>query len=232
MRKNIKWYRIARALTPLAYAVLLVLGYMSKTLVFMIILMGGTLLGGAWFCGWLCPFGFAQEWIGKLGRLLRLPRLRIPRKGVLWFSLTRYLLLGLSFFGIGVILLAQSPYGSFMGVVDWNMNYITRPAWILLGAFLGLSLFIDRPFCRFFCPEGARYGILSLARTFTITRNEESCINCKKCDKACPSQIEVSRHGVVRNGQCINCMECIAACPVKKTLSFGWAFKGKGKKDE
>jgi ferredoxin-type protein NapH len=120
-----------------------------------------------------------------------------------------YFLLGLSFFGIAVVLIAQSPYASFMGIVDWNMSYITNTAWILLGILLGLSLFIDRPFCRYLCPEGARYGIISLARIFTITRDEEKCVSCKKCDKVCPSQIEVSQHPEVRNAQCV----------------IGWAFK-------
>lgn len=225
--KKIKWYRLLRGLLPLIYTVLLIQGYMTKSLVFMIILLGSTLLSGAWFCGWLCPFGFAQEWLGKLGRLFHIPRLRIPAKAVKWVNLTRYILFALSFLGIGVILLAQSPYGSFMGVVDWNLSFITKTAWILLASFLALSLTIDRPFCRYFCPEGARYGIFSLARVFTITRDEKKCISCKKCDAKCPSQIEVSRYLSVRNAQCINCMECIAACPVKGTLQFGWAFKKK-----
>ncbi len=227
MLKKIKWYQIVRTFTPPLYTVLLIYGYMSKSLVYMIILMGATLLGGAWFCGWLCPLGFIQEWLGKLGRLLHIPRIRIPNKAEKLLSFLRYILLGLSFLGIGVILTAQSPYASFMGIVDWNMSYITKTAWILLGIFLGLSLFIDRPFCRYFCPEGARYGLISLARIFTITRDTDKCISCRKCDKACPSQIEISQHTDVRNAQCINCMKCIEACPVKGTLTFGLAFKKK-----
>lgn len=225
MFKRVKWYQLVRFLTPLIYTALLILGFMSKTLVFMIILMSFTVLGGAWFCGWLCPLGFIQEWLGRLGRLLRIPRIRLPQKVGKWFSLSRYILLAFSFFGIGVVLIAQSPYASFMGIVDWNMSYITRTAWILLGVFLGASLFIDRPFCRYFCPEGARYGILSMLRVFTITRNEETCVSCKKCDSVCPSVIEVSKYSNVRNAQCINCMKCISVCPVQGTLKFGWAFK-------
>ena len=224
MFQKIKWYQIVRALFPVAYTALFLMGYISKSFVFMAVLLGGTFLGGAWFCGWLCPFGFTQEWLGKLGRILRIPRLRIPAKAERWIGLTRYLLLAFSFLGIGAVLLAQSPYGSFMGIVDQNLSYITPAAWILLGTFLVVSVFIDRPFCRFVCPEGARYGVISLARVFTITRDEEKCISCRKCDRACPSQIEVSRHRDVRNAQCINCMECIAACPVKGTVKLDWAF--------
>jgi polyferredoxin len=84
--KKMKWFRILRTFTPIAYTGLLIMGFMTKTLVFMIILMGSTLLGGAWFCGWLCPLGFTQEWIGKLGRLLRIPRIRIPQKVSKWLT--------------------------------------------------------------------------------------------------------------------------------------------------
>lgn len=199
---------------------------MSKNLIYMGVLLGATLLGGAWFCGWLCPLGFVQEWLGKLGRLLRLPRIRFPRRVSRWLNLTRFILLGLSFLGISSVLLVQSPFGSFMGVVDRNMSYITPTAWILLGAFLALSLVVDRPFCRYFCPEGARYGIFSLVRVFTIKRKTDTCISCKKCDARCPAGIEVSAHADVRNAQCINCFECVAVCPVKGTLRYGWAFNG------
>jgi len=34
--------------------------------------------GRGTFCGWLCPFGALQEFVGLLGRKLRLPRLHIP----------------------------------------------------------------------------------------------------------------------------------------------------------
>lgn len=230
MLKKIKWYRVLRALLPIVYTILLVKGYMSKSVVYMIVLIGLTILGGAWFCGWLCPVGFAQEWISKLGRLLRIPRITIPKKFNKVLNVLRYVLLGLSFFGFSLIILAQTPYSSFMGIIDLNMSYITKPAWIILISFLVLSITIDRPFCRYFCPEGARYGIFSLLRIFTIVRDDKKCISCKKCDKICPSQIDISTKPDVRSAQCFNCMECIAVCPVKGTLKFGFAFKKKSDK--
>ncbi len=228
--KKMKWNRSlrgVRAVLPIAYTALLLNGLVTKNIVIMLVLMGSTLLGGAWFCGWLCPFGFAQDWTARVARFLRIPRLRIPVGIEKYFRFLRYVLLALSFTGLAFVLFVQTPYGSAMGLVDRNLSFVTQGAWILLGAFLFLSLFVDRPFCRYFCPEGARYGLISLARVFTIKRDESKCVSCGSCDRRCPAQIEVSGSSEVRNAQCINCFECIAACPVKGTLSYGWAFSKK-----
>lgn len=87
-----------------------------------------------------------------------------------------------------------------------------------------LSFFVDRPFCSYLCTEGARYGLLGKLRLFSIKRNESSCVNCKKCDKVCPMNIEVSKQHVVQDGQCISCFNCIESCPQKDTLKIGKVF--------
>ncbi|MDC7235133.1 MAG: 4Fe-4S binding protein [Spirochaetales bacterium] len=224
------WYQILRFITPAAYTAFFILGAQTKNIVVMLILMGSALLGGAFFCGWLCPFGFTQEVIGKLARLLKLPRLQLPAKVEKGLRFLRYILFAVSMTGVGFVMFLQSPYGSYMGAVNLNTSYVTTAAWVLLGAFLALSFFVDRPFCRYVCPEGARYGIVSMARIFTIKRDEAKCVSCGKCDNKCPAQINVSKTKAVRNGQCINCFECISACPVKGTLSYGWAFGSKQNK--
>ena len=224
MKIKTKWYSIVRAVMPILYTLLVVRGFLTKSMVIMLLIMGSTLLSGPWICGWLCPFGFIQDWLGRLARFLKLPRLRIPDRIEKYLRFLRYVLAALSFTGLGFILFLQTPYASLWGVVDWNLSFITQGAWILFGIFLFLSLFVDRPFCRYFCSEGARYGVASMARVFTIKRDEKKCVSCGKCDNACPSQISVSTKRTVRDAQCINCFQCIAACPVKGTLKYGWAF--------
>lgn len=86
------------------------------------------------------------------------------------------------------------------------------------------SLFVDRPFCSYLCTEGARYGLLGKLRLFSIKRNESTCVNCKKCDKVCPMNIEVSTQNVIQDEQCISCFNCIESCPKKDTLKIGKVF--------
>jgi ferredoxin len=85
-----------------------------------------------------------------------------------------------------------------------------------------LSLFVERPFCKYACPYGAVLGITNLFRVFSIRRNTTTCIDCGVCDRSCPMNIPVSSVAVVRNHQCITCMKCASeqACPVGDTVEL------------
>ncbi|GAB4365786.1 MAG: hypothetical protein Kow0042_05240 [Calditrichia bacterium] len=51
-----------------------------------------------------------------------------------------------------------------------------------------------------------------------ISRNQESCTNCKICDRACPYDIEVSKLETVNSLDCTMCADCVDSCPVPETL--------------
>ena len=219
------WYSLMRMITPVLFGSLLFLGILYKSFFLIGIFMVSSLLFGAFHCGWLCPFGYLQELLGKLGRKLHIPHFSLPRGCEKYLRFLRYLLFILSFTGLGFIYFLGTPYSQSMGFLTGLGGAVIPAAALLTGAFLALSLFMDRPFCRYFCTEGARYGALSMARFFTVKRKKETCISCRKCDKACPAGINISRITQVRNGQCINCFECIRSCPRDKTLTYGWALK-------
>ena len=224
------WYQGLRLLFQLLYLTATVFAIVGKDFIVAIALMAIALIGGAWFCGWLCPFGMVQEWLGRLGNRLFRFKLTIPQKAEKYLRLLRYLLLAAGTAGLMALGFLSAPYNTFISSISGVAASITVTAWVLLGLFLAASLVIDRPFCRYFCTEGARYGVLSLGRLFTIRRNEESCVSCGICDRACPTQVAISTKGQVRNAQCINCMECIASCPKPGTLTYGFAFTRKKKR--
>ncbi len=225
------WYGGLRVIFQLLYLAATVSALVGKDFFVAIALMAIALLSGSWFCGWLCPFGLVQEWLGRAGNKVFGRKLRVPEKVERFLVFLRYILLAAGMAGLLFLGILSSPYATFMGSLSGMTTSITVTAWILLALFLLASTIIDRPFCRYFCTEGARYGTLSLGRLFTIRRSEDSCIDCGACDRACPMQVKISTKGHVRNGQCINCFECIAACPKPQTLTYGFAFK-KQKKDE
>ncbi|HBF39091.1 MAG TPA: hypothetical protein DDW50_17455 [Firmicutes bacterium] len=108
---------------------------------------------------------------------------------------------------------------AFLQIIQWHT--VQAIALVIMSAFLVISLFFDCPFCSYFCTEATRYGILCLGRIFTIKRNEDTCIHCKKCTQACPMQIQVSKNKTIRHAQCINCFQCISSCPREKALTYG-----------
>ena len=232
MLKNIKWYLLLRLAFQAAYLGATVTALLGRNFIVAIALMVLALLGGAWFCGWLCPFGSIQEWLGKTGSRIFGKKLKIPLKVEKYLVFSRYILFAAGIAGLGFLGFLSGPYRTALGALTGRIEGVTIAAWAFLGLMLLASLKIDRPFCRYFCTEGARYGILSLGRVFSIKRDENNCISCGKCNRVCPSQIKISTKKHVRNAQCINCLECIAACPVKETLKYSWAFTKKEKKNE
>ena len=123
--------------------------------------------------------------------------------------------------------LLKGPY-NFSKLVHGELLTLASGIIVL---FLLLGLFIDRPFCNYFCTGGARQGLFSVLRIVGIRRRTEHCGGCGTCSKKCPMNIDVANSEFVRHPNCIGCMTCVSACP-KKCLSFSLMpkLKAAGKK--
>lgn len=179
---------------------------------------------GPLFCGYVCPLGSYQEWIGKLGRKLfpkKYGRL-IPASLDRVLRYLRYVVLTLVVIQTAVagklVFQAVDPY---YALFHFFTGEVAFTAFGVLIAITVLSLFVERPWCKYFCPYGALLGLFNLIRIFPIRRNALTCVQCKKCDSACPMRIAVSQKSVVRDPQCISCHRCTSesACPINDTVT-------------
>ena len=218
--RNVEYCRTLMQLTALA---LLVAGlYTQVVRAHTLWVLGLGLLAGNFFCGWLCPYGTAQELCGKIGSLFLKRKLKMPPALQRYLQFSRYLLM-LALLALGAQAAAAAApinsYRSFMALAGGRV--IETMALAIMAVFLVIALFFERPFCNYVCSEGIKFGVASLTRLFTIKRNAATCVNCQRCNQACPMNIQVSAGKSVRNAQCINCFQCIAACPANGTLSYG-----------
>jgi len=81
---------------------------------------------------------------------------------------------------------------------------------VLLG-FVGLSIVVERFWCRYLCPLGAILAWTNRISLWRIRVNESDCISCGLCTRACPMDLDVPRE-VERGGECIRCRACVHAC--------------------
>jgi len=204
----------ARKLVQITALVIFLAIGMSNLTQFWIIISIMSIIGGQIFCGWICPFGLLQDLTCKLRNKLKIKATKVPKKVHNVLRYLRYVLYGVSLTGLGFILIKLSIFDPF-SITQTLITYktIKLVSSISLIVFVALSLFIDRFFCRYLCINGAQYSLLSFARIFSIGRTDK-CVNCKKCERNCPMDIEVTKTEDINSIHCIRCHECVAVCPM------------------
>lgn len=204
--------------------------YVSGFLIFI-----GSLFG-RFICGWLCPFGLVQELLNKIpfpkkigtfkgDRLLRylkyvilivfvilLPLFAVSDYGISspWFC--KYICPSGMLFG-GIPLTAVNE-----GIRE-SAGFLFTHKGIILAVTVVLSIIIYRPFCKYICPLGAIYALFNKVSVLRIRNDEEKCIGCKKCEKACKMNIDVLTD--LNSPECIRCGLCVKTCPTESlTMKF------------
>ncbi len=181
-------------------------------------------------CSWLCPVGTASEYLWKLGRKIFRRNLNVP--GWLDFALRslKYLLLAFFLFIVftmpvdGLIGFLMSPFGIVADVKMLNFfRYLGTIGIAVIMIMAALSVVIQNFWCRYLCPYGALMGIVSVISPVKIRREAEACIDCGKCNKACPSHLLVDKLIQIRSVECTACMECVAVCPAENALQFSFS---------
>jgi NapH/MauN family ferredoxin-type protein len=192
-------------------------------------LLLGAILGGAAFCGWICPFGTLQDGLTSLRKKLHISELHVPAKMDRWLRYGRFLILGLILYK--TISSAQlwfsgyDPYRTIFGL-GWIFEFNLAESWaayLIALIVLGASFMVPRAWCKYACPLG---GALSLVGNFSllrIRRNREACKSCAICETPCPVGIAVAKARPSVSTNCIGCLECVQACPRQGALEVQMA---------
>ena len=168
--------------------------------------------GRGLFCGWLCPFGSLSELLYKIGSVTGLQRFQFKLSQRLHdgLRLIKYaaflLLLMVSMFSMGLAeMLAEiEPFKTTFLVGISNRSW---PYALFATGLLCLSIFMERPFCKYLCPLGAALAMPTTFRWFGLKRKQE-CNSCKICAKGCGS-LAIDRHGRIDQRECMLCLDCM-----------------------
>ncbi|MCK6396965.1 NosR/NirI family protein [Thauera aminoaromatica] len=178
--------------------------------------------GRGLFCGWLCPFGSLSELLYKVGGAIGLKRFQfaLPMK---WHNRLKWVkyavffgLLAVSMFSMGLAekLAEVEPFKTTFLVGLFNRSW---PYTLFAAGLLGLSIFMERPFCKYLCPLGASLAMPSTFRWFGLRRKQE-CDSCKACAVGCGS-LAIDEKGRIDHRECMLCLDCMVlytddhACP-------------------
>lgn len=170
------------------------------------------LWGRGLFCGWLCPFGSLSELLFKVSRALGLKRFQrmLPKRihdKLKWVKYGVFFgLLAVSMFSMGLAekLAEVEPFKTTFLVGIFNRAW---PYSLFTASLLGLSIFTERPFCKYLCPLGAALAMPSTFRWFGLKRKQE-CNTCKACAKGCGS-LAIDKNGRIDQRECLLCMDCM-----------------------
>ncbi|MBF0557605.1 MAG: 4Fe-4S binding protein [Nitrospirae bacterium] len=165
-----------------------------------------TLVFGRIWCGWLCPQTVLVDFTAFVDKT--------SRKG-LGHSIASYAITFLisAIVAASLIWYFVSPYDFIPAFLSGTLGATTWGFWIVLTAIIFLNYALLRhKFCSTVCPYAKLQSVLFDKSTLIIELEPDraaECIDCRSCEKVCPTGIDI-RHGI--DAACINCAECIDAC--------------------
>lgn len=164
------------------------------------------------FCGWLCPFGALQEFVGKAAQRLRVPQWKVPQRldralGRVKYALAAAIIVA----AVAVPALADRLVEAepFKTAITLGFDRAGPAFWYALATLL-LGAFVYKGYCRWICPLGAALATLARARRWDwLPRRAECGQPCQRCRHACAYNA-IEESGEIRYHDCFQCLDCVA----------------------
>jgi polyferredoxin len=132
-----------------------------------------------------------------------------PRKKLGWM---RYVMFAISLAFVAALFLAHVGNIEkimFVSFIAGNVLYYAS------GIVLAFVMKDNRAFCKYLCPITVFLKPMSYFSLIRVKCDKSKCVNCGKCKKVCPMDVDVTDNSRRRkNGtECILCLECKKNCP-------------------
>lgn len=171
------------------------------------------LWGRGVYCGWLCPFGAAQELISKLATKLGIKSYMLPQMvhERLW-SIKYFILIAL----VGLSLDSMVYAARLAELEPFKTTFVLffqrEPVFVIYAVGLLLISAVNSKFyCKYLCPLGAGLSFATRFRIFDWLRRRPDCgDSCQSCSELCQIHA-IKPTGEIIDNECHYCLECQVA---------------------
>lgn len=176
-----------------------------------------TIVLGRWFCGWICAFGAYNDLIYFISKKIFKIKFRVDEKVDSILKYFKYLVLlfiiAISWTMGSSILESTSPWDVFGQITDVSTIFSNLLVGLIFLILITIgSAFIERFFCRYLCPLGAIFSIISKIGIVKINKPKADCGKCRACTMNCSMGLPLYKVNCVKGGDCINCLKCTEVC--------------------
>jgi len=183
-----------------------------------------TILLGRFFCGWACAFGAYNDLIHEISKNVFKIKFKVNVELDFVLKYLKYLILTVILvfaWTLGSSILGSfSPWEAFAQITDISLVLSNFAVGLLLLLLITIgAMFVERFFCRYLCPLGAIFTLISKISIFKIRKPNDKCGKCRICTNNCSMGIPLYNVNSVRGGECINCLKCTEVCPRKNTAA-------------
>lgn len=183
-----------------------------------IVLLLSTIFFGRFFCGWMCMFGTYNDIVNLIGKKVFKIKYKINPKVDSYLKYLKYVVLIFITCFIWTSLVTipsgSSPWDALMQLTNPTYAFNNYLIGLIILVFITIGdLFVERFFCRYLCPLGAIFSIVSKGRILSIKKERTVCSPCKACTHKCSMGINLDNVDYVTSGECINCLNCTKICP-------------------
>lgn len=177
----------------------------AATIHYVVAKIFGPLFFGRGWCGYAC-------WTGMILDLLPYEVPQKPRNKKIGFI--RYIVFLLSLLFVASLFyfkVDNIEKVMFIAFIVGNILYYA------IGIILAYIFKDNRAFCKYICPITVFLKPTSHFSLLRVTYDESKCINCNKCLKNCPMNVNMKNNSRKRENEseCILCAKCVKECPTK-----------------
>lgn len=172
--------------------------------------------GAKLICSWGCHLGTLQESLFNIPVFKKKYKFHVPFVISLVIRLVFFVAFIMLLFGIGLDIKNFVIYHQVNYFKLFRFTSLAPFALYSLPVLIVTSFFVFRPFCQFVCPFGLWAWLLQNIAINKIRIERDKCINCGKCEKACPTEAMKIIYGNKRKfflPDCWSCGKCIDICP-------------------